>query len=265
MAKKEPQPRVTLPYLTGSYHGKDAWRLAGKRLLSIVEVSLLYFLGSLLTSFNSLAGRLIPALLIVGVTVYYQITRGAAQGASDVAYGETLYRRRAEGKEGGDDDQDRCYHPLKGFFAALVGALPFLVLTVVFALLTGPVVYQLGALPSWTEELLVQSEFGNALRYYGQGAPVTVVEILRVAVRAIAMPMIGVASWIGKDATLVAERLSPLFILLAPLSYGCGYLLGPDQRARVNGSIQQGVARKKRKEVKERKRRQTSKTPERLI
>ena len=265
MPKREPPPKVALPYLTGSFHGKDAWRLVGKRLLSTLEVSLLYFLGALLLSFNSLAGQLIAAALVVGAAVFYQAAKGKAQGAGDVAYGETLYRRDAEGKGNEGEDPDRCYHWFKGFFAALMGALPFVLAAAVFAVLTGPLTYRLGALPSWTEGMLDQSEFGDALRYYSQAVPVTAVEVLRVCVRAMVMPMISVAAKVGDDAVLLAERLSPLFLLLAPLGYGFGYLLGPDERARVNGSIRQGVARKKRRESKERKRRQASKTPERLI
>ena len=265
MPKKEPPPKVVLPYVTGSFHGKDAWRLALKRLASVLEVSLFYFLGSMLTNFNSLPGRLIPALLLVGAAAAYQMLRGKAQGASDVAYGETLYRRQAEGKDCGAEDRERSYHKLKGFFAALMGALPLVIVTAVFAALTGPIRYQLGALPAWTEELLGQSEWGDALRYYEQTVSVTALDVLRVVVRAMSMPMISVAAWLGNDAVLLAERLTPLLVLLAPLAYGVGYLQGPDERARVNGSIRQGVANKKRKENKERKRRQASKTPERLI
>lgn len=58
--------KVEKPYLTGSFCGKDAWKEVPKRLLAVLGIALLYFIGSVLISFDSLIGRAIAAFLIVG-------------------------------------------------------------------------------------------------------------------------------------------------------------------------------------------------------
>ena len=68
----------------------------------------------------------------------------------------------------------------------------------------------------------------------------------------------------GNDAALLAERLSPLFVLLAPLGYGLGYTQGKPARQNQH-RYQNGRRPKKRRERKARRQRQRSKSPERLI
>lgn len=261
----KPREKVVKPYLTGSFCGKDAWKEVPKRFLAVVGISALYFIGSILMSFDSLWGRVLAAFLLVGLVVYYQLAKGMAQGANDVAFGEMMYARQTDGKPVEPSDKDRCFHPAKGFFTALLGALPFVLAAIVFAVITKPVLYALGVLPTWTSELMLQDEFGDALRYYQQVSSLTVEEVLRVFIRAITMPFVGIATYLGEGAALWAERLSPLFIMIAPLSYGVGYLFGPDQRTKVNTGIKLGDDKKRRKERKARKQRSQSRTPERLI
>ena len=136
---------------------------------------------------------------------------------------------------------------------------------VVYAVLTRPITYTLGVLPSWTEALMRQSEFGDALRYYENVGSMGVMDILRVIDRAMILPFVNVFSYTGNDAALLAERLSPLFVLLAPLGYGLGYTQGRKLRDKINTGIKMGDDRKKRRERKARKQRQRSKSPERLI
>lgn len=257
--------KVEKPYLTGSFCGKDAWKQVPKRMLAVLGISLLYFIGSVFMSFDSLAGRLISAILIVGLVVYYQLLKGMSQGAADVAYGEMMYDRQAEGKPLDKADSERCFHRLKGFFEAFMGTLPFVVLALIFAFIAKPMTYVLGVLPSWTSELMLQNEFGDALSYYALEASFTMEGVLRVVVRAMTMPFISVATVMGDGAALWAERLSPLFVLVGPMCYGVGYLFGPDQRTRINTGIKMGDDKKRRKERKARKQRRQSKAPERLI
>ena len=48
----------------------------------------------------------------------------------------------------------------------------------------------------------------------------------------------------GNDAALLAERLSPLFVLLAPLGYGVGYTQGKALRDKINTGIKMGDDRR---------------------
>lgn len=256
---------VRKPIIPGSWHGRDARKLALKRALSFLGITLLYVIAGALLSFNSLWARASVAVLIVGITMYYQVGVGMSQGQSDAAFGEILYSRRESGKEIPAGECERSFHRFKGMFAVLAGCLPFVLFAVVFACMTEKSVYRLGALPSWTESLMLQTEFGTGLAYYAHQPGASAVDIMRIIDRAMIMPFVNVAISFGADAVLLAERLSPLLILIAPLGYGLGYMQGLNERARINTGIKMGDDKKKRREKKARKQRQRSKAPERLI
>ena len=55
--KKPPVEEVKEPILVGSWHGKDAYRLAGKRALSVLATSVIYLIAGMLFSFDSLWAR----------------------------------------------------------------------------------------------------------------------------------------------------------------------------------------------------------------
>ena len=244
---KKPVAQVKKPILKGSWHGKDAWKLALKRMLSMLAVTVIYLIAGMLLSFESLWGRLLSCIAVAGLVIYYPYYQGMVRGENDAAFAEIMYTRQ------------------EGMFAALVGAAPFVAFAVVYAVLTRPITYTLGVLPSWTEALMRQSEFGDALRYYENVGSMGVMDILRVIDRAMILPFVNVFSYTGNDAALLAERLSPLFVLLAPLGYGLGYTQGRKLRDKINTGIKMGDDRKKRRERKARKQRQRSKSPERLI
>ena len=268
MAAKQPKVEpVKKPYLKGSFCGKDAWKTVPKRFAGMLMICFVYAIASMIMNFDSLAGRIIVGVLIVGIALYYVFAKGMEQGTGDVGYGEMMYARQQEGKTIAKLDSERCYHPLKGFFEALLGALPYVLVALVFAVLTKPTVYSLGGLPSWTQEMMLQDEFGDALRYYQETHGMTALEILRIIVRIMCMPVMSVATYLGTDAALLAERLSPLFLLLPAAAYGIGYLQGPAQRERINTGIKIGVSKKQRKQQREKKARKkaSAKTPERLI
>jgi len=256
---------VIKPSLTGSWHGKDAFKQGYKLMLSILFVSLIYLILSLLLSFDSLVLRILCSLLLVGAATAYLYYNGMNAGQGDASYGEIMYQRQAEGKEVTQQDHDRCFHPAKGFFAALVGAVPFVLIALVFAILTKPTTYSLGVLPNWLTGDTRQSGIGDALAYYQTREGLTVLSVLRVVVRSMVMPFINVAVKMGDMPTLWAERLSPLWVLIAPLGYGFGYGQGLKLRAKINTGILIGDQKKKRKERKERRARAQKNSPERLI
>lgn len=256
---------VKKPILTGSWHGKDAWRLAFKRMLSMLAVTFIYLIAGMLLGFESLWGRVLACAAVVGLAAYYQYAQGMTQGQGDAAFAEIMYAREQDGRAVTTTDRERCFHPMKGLFAAAVGVLPFFAFTVVFAVITRPITYALGVLPSWTEGMMRQAEFGDALRYYTHTSGMTALDVMRVIDRAMIMPFVNVFTYLGDGAALLAERLSPLFVLIAPLGYGLGYMQGKKLRDRINTGIKMGDDKKKRRERKARRQRQRSKSPERLI
>lgn len=266
MAKKKDVQPVTKPFMRGSFHGKDAWKKIGKKLLGMLGIAALYFAGGTLLGMGGFLGTVIPMMMLILVVAAHQYSRGQEHGASDVGFGEILYSHEMEGRNVDPEDRDRCFHPFKGFFVALLASLPFLLLALVYAFMAQKTYYTLGALPSWTEEMRLQDEFSGALGYYAQQNPLTAVDVLRTVVRGMCLPLMSLAKTLGgSDAVLLAERLSPLFLLIPAVCYGLGYLGGPSIRTKINTGIRIGVEKKKRKQRKERRRRQASKTPERLI
>lgn len=264
--KKKVIQEVKKPILEGSWHGKDAWRLASKRVISIIAITFIYLIAGLLLGFDSLIGRILMGVAVVGIAFYYQYTQGMVKGEGDAAYSEIMYVRDQEGHTISQEDREKCFHPMKGLFATGIALAPFILFALVFAVITKPSQYTLGILPSWTEGMRISSEFGDAMSYYTGGAGLQAMDVMRVIDRALVMPFVNIASYIGDNATLLVERLSPLLLIIAPLGYGFGYSQGVNLRTKINTGIKIGVDKKKRKERKARKQRQRSSTsPERLI
>lgn len=261
----KPAELVKKPIICGSFHGADAWKLALKRILSFVGITILYVLVGAMLGFDSQWISVIVSVLILAATAYYQYTNGVQKGVKDATYGEILYNRREAGHTVTDNDCERSFHRLKGFFAVLVASVPFVLLATIFALKTEKIGYKLGVLPSWTASLMEQSSFGEALAYYNTTVTITAMDVMRVIIRMMVMPFVNIVKDAGADAMLLVERLSPLLILVTPIWYGIGYTQGRHQRDLINTGIKMGDDRKKRREKKARKQRQHSKTPERLI
>lgn len=267
MQKQKPSvPEVNKPVLTGSWHGGDALRQGGKLMLSILFVSVVYLILSLVLSFDALALRVLTSVLLIGAAWMYLYFNGMNVGQSDAAYAEIMFQRRAEGKTVALKEQERCFHKAKGFFAVAIGVAPYFLIALVFAFLAQPARYTLGVLPTWLTGYTRQSAMGDALAYYQVHEGVSALSVLRIVVRGMTMPFITVAVKLGNVATLWSERLSPLWVLIAPLGYGFGYAQGLKARAKINTGILLGDQKKKRKERKERRERaQKGKAPERLI
>ena len=151
----------------------------------------------------------------------------------------------------------------------LVGAAPFVIFAAVFACMTETVYYSLGALPSWMDGLMNQTEVYTSLAYYEAAEPVSALGIMRVIDRAMIMPFVNIATYFGPEAVVLVERLSPLLVLVSPVGYGIGYLGGQHLRDQVNTGIKVGDDRKKKREMKARKKRQRQqrapKKPEQLV
>ncbi len=256
---------VNKPFLRGSWRGKYATRKGLRLSISILFITVIYLLLGLMLSFDSPVLRLVTSLALVAFAAFYLYSQGANSGEADTAYGEIMYKHEQDGQKVVDVDRDRCYHPGKGFYEILIALIPYLLITFVFALLAQPLTYSLGVLPSWVNAASTQSHLGEALAYYNTHDADVAMSVLRIVSRAMTMPFINISLLMGTDAVLWAERLTPLWVSLAPLAFGFGYLQGPKLRVKVNTGIKIGVNNKKRKERKARKARAESKGPQQLI
>lgn len=263
--QKKPVEWVRKPIIPGSWHGRDAWKLALGRMLAFAGTSLVYLIACALLSFDSFWLRAVLAVMVLCAMASYHYAMGVSKGQKDATYGEIIYARRESGHPVAPQESERSFHRFKGFFAVLIGSIPFVLTALVFALLTSEQQYVLGVLPTWTDSLMNQTEFSAGLVYYQTQAGITAMDVLRIIDRAMVMPFVTVAVGVGTKATLLVERLSPLLLLIVPVWYGVGYAQGLEYRTRINTGIQMGDEKKKRRERKERKKRQRSTAPERLI
>ena len=263
MAK--PVKPVVKPILRGTWHGKYATHKGLKMMLSVLFIAILYTILGLMLSFESAFLRIATSLILIGFAGMYMYFQGANAGEGDVHFAEIIYQHKQEGKDVAQEDLERCFHPAKGFYEVLIGLLPYLVITLVFAVLAKPLTYSLGVLPSWLNATMKETRVGEALSYYSNYSQSLFMPILRVIARACTMPFINMSLLLDTNGVLWAERLTPLWVSIAPLAFGFGYLQGPKIRTKVNTGIKIGIHKKKKKARKARKVRSASKTPERLI
>jgi hypothetical protein len=256
---------VIKPFMRGSWHGKIAVRKGARMILSILFIAFLYFLLGLMLSFDSLAMRAITSFALVAFAASYMYFQGASNGEADTAIAEIMYQHDKDGQAIDPIDRERCFHPGKGFFEIFIALIPYLILTLAFAVLAKPLYYSLGVLPSWVDTPAQQTHVSEALAYYAVTDSSVFMAILRIIARSVTMPFINVSLLLGTNAVLWAERLTPLWVSLAPLAYGFGYLQGPNMRIKVNTGIKIGVHNKKRKERKARKTRFENNKPQQLI
>lgn len=267
--QKNPIEIVHKPIIHGSWHGKDANKMAFKRCLSVMATTAIYVFGCVLLGFDAMWGRILTCFTLVGGITYYQYMTGMSQGESDAAYGEIIYGRKENGHHVPQAECERSFHPLKGLYAAVVGAAPFVLFALVYAFMAEPMYYSLGVLPSWTDGLMSQSEFATGVNYYLTGTTLGVEGVMRVVDRAMIMPFVNIATAIDMDTVLLVERLSPLFVLISPLGFALGYSRGHELRDRVNTGIKMGDDKKKKREAKARRKRQRqqqrTKGPQQLV
>ncbi len=204
-------------------------------------------------------GSLFLRLLINGMLLlalwYLSYAEGSSDGETDVALGETTHSRREQGNAVPARDADKGYVPVRGFVVGLLGMLPFLIVTVIYAFTAVRQVYALQTLPSWVSGLSGIEGIGPALAYYDREVALGFVDIVRVISRLLSIPYVNIVGTSDAGRLLLLDRLIPLTLLLPALFYGIGYLTGPRRRAFIHGSIASNKRRRIRREKAERRRR----------
>ena len=253
------KPPVKKPNLRGKAFSALAFR-RGLRILSYVLVSavLYFFLGQLMVIDIVWLRVLINSAIIFAFCALLYGS-GARDGETDVSFGEIAWNRREQGQEVSEADLAKCFHPLKGFAAVLLGTLPLVLLCLVYALVAVRDHYTLGSLPSWMAGYLQRQDIGLALAYYQQPAAFGLQDGLRMLVRLLVFPFVNMMGAENARAVLWVERLSPLLVMLAPMAHGLGYLRGERLRAMVHGGIAAGQRKKRRQEAR------TKRQPEQLL
>lgn len=194
------------------------------------------------------------ALLLIAAVLYF--SDGAYKGERDTATREMLEKRvKEQGYVITPAEQQRLYRASKGPLAALVGALPWLIVAIAVAILATPYVYTLQDLPNWIGGYRFLPEINNPVVYYDQAVVVPIVDWLRIALRFVLLPFIYLLGGMSDATSLLFDRLSPLVVCILPLSFAIGYLTGPSRHRKTQKYIAQVKAKPRKRLKKDRKQR----------
>ncbi|MCL1795432.1 MAG: hypothetical protein FWG37_00935 [Clostridia bacterium] len=174
---------------------------------------------------------------------------GSYRGERDCAVTETLEKltKKGEYTPTGAELAKR-YNRSKGVIGALIGALPALALAIYVAVSAVPYTYTLQDLPGWLSTYLPRAEIGDALRYLKDvTVSVTLTDYLRITVRFILFPYIGLLGNLTDAGSLLLDRLSPLLTLIMPAVSAIGYQFGPSRRRKAVKMIEEAKRRPRRR------------------
>ena len=203
---------------------------------------------------------------LIQVLVYYSMAfySGLSRGSAAVALGENVLNQRQSGREVTPAEEACCYHPLKGIVQALIGTLPALIITVMYAFMAKLQRTTPGTLPAFVSGMASRPDVLAPLTAYTQDQAAGLADYLRVASRTLCMPyvtMVGSSNYAG---LLTIDRLAPILCLLPALAYGVGYCFGPGDRLHVQENIAAGKRRLARKQRREKQQRRAAREPEQL-
>lgn len=247
------------PILRAQHIYPDMRKMAGKVLSYIAIYAFLSLVLSAVTGGGTIWGMALNIVLLVCFFLL-ELMEGGTRGERDVTMSRTVEGRlREKNVQPEKDELARCYGPRKAFIAFGLAVSGFFLCAVVVALAAKPYTYTLQDLPSWLSAYTGRDDVGGALEYYTVTGGASVVDYLRILVRACILPFVNLFPDV-QAASYLIDRLSPLFILILPISYPLGYLMGPmlyDKRIRENEAAKKAnLKRIRRKNKKERQQRQ---------
>ncbi len=208
---------------------------------------------------------LIGVMIVAAGMLFFM--EGSYRGEKDCAMGDTLAKL---GKRGtyhpSDAENAKRYSRLKGVLASLLGVLPVLVVAVYLSLTATPYAYALQDIPGWLSSYTQRPEIGDAVAY-AQNLTVTatLTDYARLVVRALLFPYIGFFGQLTDAASLLFDRLSPLFALILPAVAAVGYQFGPSRHAKTVKAIEEAKNKPRKRLKKDAKKRIAPKEPKQLV
>ena len=261
----QPVKQVRKPFLTGSPTDERTAKSALVFFGTLLITAFMTFLVCSAITMDIPVLRIILNLVVETMVLFIFYNSAIAKGSEAVARGEILYQRQEKGQTFAASEKAVCFHPLKGYVTGFLGTVPFLVCAVILACLAQRQTTGAGTLPSWMNGYVQREEIGEALVAYTTAEGFRAVDILRIFIRIVIMPFVSMAGAENRDAMLLAERLSPLIVLLPAAAYGTGYLQGRKERTMIHTGIAQSRKNRARKEKRERKARMNRpKAPQQL-
>jgi len=211
-------------------------------------------------------------ILVVGLLVVaagaLMFMDGSYRGEKDCAMGETLERLAKKGTyRPSGAEQAKRYSRMKGVWSALLSALPVVLIAAYVAVTARPYEYTLQDLPGWLGAYLPREEIGGALAYLQQPQPAAALtDYLRVGVRFVLFPYVGLLGEMSDAQSLLFDRISPALALIMPTVAAVGYQFGPARRRKSVRAIEEAKSRPRKRLKKDRsKRPSTEKEKKQLI
>ena len=251
---REPE-KVRKPFMTGSPADENTVRTS-LRFLGILV--LMIFVSFITCSSVSAAGAVIRIpfnIAVILLVLFIMFNNGSNHGSDAVARGEIIYQKNQDGKPYSESEKKICFHPLKGYITGLLGTLPLFLVAVIFAFSTTIVLTGAGTLPSWMQAYTRRSDISDALVNYLQPEGMSLTDYLRIVIRICILPFVNLIGTQNPRSLLILEKLSPVILLLPAVSYGTGYLYGPQNMTKVHTMISENSRRMKKKEMSARKKR----------
>ncbi|MDR2504771.1 MAG: hypothetical protein LBD16_01555 [Oscillospiraceae bacterium] len=222
--------------------------------LLVAFVSLL--LAPILVSDNTLLRAVLNSALIIGCAgVFFGL--GASRGFADCSTDAT---REKHG-------QARLFFNVtRILIAAVIAAVPWILIGIYTAITAKPYTYQLQDLPPWLYAYTLIPQVGAPLELYNTQAVASVGDYLKVAQRFVLLPFVNLFTMGGDAASYLFDRISFLPAPVLPLSYFVGYLTGPSRFKKEKDYIETVKKKPKLRLKQEAKKRVPQKRePNRLI
>ncbi len=206
--------------------------------------------------------------LLIAAAALLMFNEGAYRGERDCGMSETLDKLVAKGNYTASPVENaKRYSRMKGVLIAALGALPVVLLSIYVAVTAVPYAYSPQDLPGWLASYLPRAEIGDAL-VYAQGVSYSagIGDYVRIAVRFILFPYVGLLGEMGDSASLMFDRVSPLLALIMPAVAAIGYQFGPSRRAKSVKALEDAKNKPRKRLKKEAKKRlSTPKEPKQLV
>ena len=228
---------------------KATLKMAGRAwlMMLIMAVLVLMFFPALVSGNTAL--RIVVNVSVTLASLLCAYANGATVGENEITFGEMLTKRVSEGYTATEEDRVKCYNRARGVIAMLLGALPWVIMSLT-VLLTGMGFEHVAA--EETPDYMFPEATALALSTHE-----TVDVVARVAFAA----FMGYYEMI--DA-LGPGTLDYLFLPLSfvyPLALLVGYLTGPMQHRRKLKMIEEGKKKKLRKIRADQKRKKRQQQP----
>lgn len=207
------------------------WKRVGKLFILLFAATLigLMFSGLQAISIPWLV-TLLSVLILSGLTLLF-FNEGVSTGVRDTEVSRRVEKQELDGQHVMQADDSACYSPVRAIVAAVIAFAVPILLALFVSLNAKPYTYEMQDLPTWlTAGYGSRTDIMAPLGAYMTGLSMTVVDWCRLVVRMLSMVFVNIFPDPIRQGQMI-DRTIPLFFLIYPLGYFCGYLCGPRRQA----------------------------------